>query len=284
MKVLFVFTLLIQVLHPNFVLNLVTPIGNNSQSFCLEQLPKNTAASQTFEAMICGKNPTDTQIRDSLIASGLFHLFVVSGSHLTSLILLLEHLSLPLWLIRAIALIYVFFTGAQPPAVRGFVFTLLPQKRPHDLKVLWAGLICIFIFPPWINSKSLLLSWSFSLFCLSSPFMTFLFTAPLLWGWGNLHPVTMVYNVVLGFLAGGVLLPLLVLACILPCLLPITEKTIQVFFWICEKGLHFQSPNTLLNTSLSNEVLVVYLLLIHVLWHALRINHFRQKIFFSRSQ
>jgi competence protein ComEC len=137
-------------------------------------------------------------------------------------------------------LILGFFTGLQPPILRSF-FCFLTGLLEGKFHLHWSPLfqtlmgsfICLCLFPHWITSLSFLLSLgatlSVSAGCylsksklesglhsktsvydkLISGALTYLCLIPLLWGWGQAHPLGILTNI---FLAPALSLTLWILS------------------------------------------------------------------------
>lgn len=186
------------------------------QNFCLNNLPKNSTQLDYFSAFICGKNLDNNSLKNTLVVTSVYHIIVVSGSHLTfvtgAIELLLNLFRPQRWhfiLISFLLLLFCFSTGLQAPILRAF-FCFILKKISEFCELNWSpihtltlsGLLCLVLFPDWINSYSLLLSWIASIGILIGGrlvpvqcFATYCLTLPLLAGWGQLNPLGIIINI-----------------------------------------------------------------------------------------
>jgi hypothetical protein len=118
---------------------------------------------------------------------------------------------------------------------------------PADLGVLAAGMLCLFLFSQWTQSLSLQLSWCAALaltvpqtlnlrkglsIVLVTQLSLFIFLAVPLWGFGSLHPLGFIYNILLGPIIGGLLLPLALLTYAGSFFGEIFDFVFQCFQWL----------------------------------------------------
>jgi competence protein ComEC len=151
--------------------------GPQFQKKCLAIVGSTSDYSNISEAFLCGANG-QSSLFDLFKELGLVHLLVVSGAHLVMLAQLLEffyrekmtHSRTGVGILLAILLLFVFFTGAQPPTVRAFLFILLREidsyfkwKTPGVALSFYTGLLILCLIPEWIHSFSFYLSWLASL-------------------------------------------------------------------------------------------------------------------------
>ncbi|MCM2353685.1 MAG: ComEC/Rec2 family competence protein [Pseudobdellovibrio sp.] len=146
---------------------------------CLKSAPENVRSVESLHALVCGKNFSDVKQSNLLIASGLIHLFVVSGSHLKILhkivfyLLCNKYFSLTKFLQLTIFSLLFFYCAIckfNPPIFRSFIaLVLLAVLTKYKLRwrteqlILISGLICLGLSPQWINSLSFQMSWIASL-------------------------------------------------------------------------------------------------------------------------
>jgi len=228
--------------------------------FCLQMLPTGVENLSSLEALVCGKNMQDLDLKQLLIQSSLIHIFVVSGSHFLFLHKILARLPIvrfcPLFLLS----LYCLATLCQPPGVRSLMFLFLvsfSKKNKHSIApVLLVFLSCAFtvcIFPQWISSRSFLMSllaaltitvasdfWGKHRETLPALFVTqsliYLVMGFCLWGFSNLHPLGILLNLVLGPVIGGVIFPLALLVVVLPPLAPVFDGAMNALIWILQKS------------------------------------------------
>lgn len=243
---------------PRILLNNTTEFSANFHEKCEEMVPKNSAARVSLSALACGTNMQASPLQKDLLRSSLIHAYVVSGSHLILLDQFFGIFGIPVIVRFFILLLYSFSAGWQAPVVRALSSWLLLSTKnrfkifiPTDLCVAIAGMFCLILFPDWWGSLSLMLSWcaalalsSVGLFRWRSSFakvfftqMTvFVFMSLPLWGWGNLHPLSLVFNLMLIPFISFVLLPLAVLSFFFHPLLFLFEHSENLFSWILAHG------------------------------------------------
>ena len=233
------------------LLKKTSEIASVFQQKCVQILPTESVNRATLSSLLCGENITDKSLKENLIKTSLIHIFVISGSHLILLDELLSILKIPVFVRFAFLSLYSLCVGWQPPAVRALIalgtrigFKKLHYHFPADLVVLISGLITLFLFPEWWNSVSLLMSWCASLaLCWVSVFnirnkisavlvaqlAIFLFMSAPLWGIGNLHPLSIVFNLILAPLVSYLLLPLAFVVSVIHPLLPVFDFAMNAF-------------------------------------------------------
>lgn len=149
-------------------------------------------------ALVCGEALSRRDERDLLVRAGLYHLIVVSGTHLVLLDRLLQ-IALPRRLRFLNPLFLGFFclmSSWQAPVVRAWLQSCVRRKSESETAAaLNAWLLCLALHPQWIHSLSLHLSAAAGLALIprrrtrtgaSLQVLAFLF--PLLAGWAPLHP------------------------------------------------------------------------------------------------
>ncbi len=170
------------------------------QNFCREGVPATSAYEELHSGIVCGANLQHSDLKQLFQNTGLYHLLVVSGSHLGFIIWwlqkwrhsafvfiaktrILDHTRLSIvdffWSLFSLSLVllYALVTGLQAPVMRS-LFEILVQTGARKLHVsmhaewslLLAGLLCLYLFPEWSDSLSLQLSWCASL-ALKTPFL-----------------------------------------------------------------------------------------------------------------
>lgn len=258
MVLLLILAFILSTPAPRTLLNNTTDFSVFFHEKCEEMVPKNTAARVSLAALVCGTNMQASPLQKDLLRSSLIHAYVVSGSHLILLDQFFGIFGIPLFLRFLILLLYSFCAGWQAPVVRalgGWLLNLIKARWrlsiPADLSVAMVGMACLALFPEWWNSLSLILSWCAALalssvglvrwrsaftkvFC--TQLIVFIFMSVPLWGWGNLHPLSLVFNLMLIPFISFVLLPLAVLTFFFHPLLFLFEHSEVLFSWILSKG------------------------------------------------
>jgi predicted membrane metal-binding protein len=220
------------------LLHFTAPISDHLQFICISSLNSEISHSELLSAFVCGKSLPPGELRELWTTTGLYHLLVVSGSHLIFLMSIWEllrsrvaravqtvfanafpnvgsktgpQIAIALTGVEVVLLVtFALMTGFQAPVVRSLFARLLQSFNqlgqwgwPKDLCVLGSGVLCLLLFPDWVRSRSLILSWMAALAltqgrtALQKSALVFLFTAPCLWGWGQLNPATILVNLML---------------------------------------------------------------------------------------
>lgn len=139
---------------------------------CLDQLPNSSTSQATLAALVCGKNFESFSDRQLYSATGLIHLFVVSGSHLILIQKILTQISQfffnKFFVGGLVVLLFLYAAMClfNPPVTRSFIFLLISlglhgnhQHWPKHYILLLAGLSTISLNYQWVNSLSLQMSW-----------------------------------------------------------------------------------------------------------------------------
>lgn len=250
-------------------LSALSPIFHH---FCLQMLPTSVENRSSLEALVCGKNMHELELKQLLIQSSLIHIFIVSGSHFSFLHKILAKLPIVRFCPLPILFAYCLATLCQPPAVRALIFLSLlgvqKQRRLHQTSILQVFLSCILtvcIFPQWITSRSLLMSLLAALTIAvmedflgknsktgASLFLTqsavYLVMGFCLWGFSNLHPLSIILNLILGPLIGGVIFPLALLVVFIPPLVFLFDGSMNVLIWILQKTSEVLGPTGVATT------------------------------------
>ncbi len=211
------------------------------QEICTQSIA-DTPYQDRYAALACGEKLPRGLFLDHLQRLGIIHVFVVSGAHLSFLAVILELLRRGLFLPRAslpLALaIYCGLTGGAPPIARAFLARLLSSLN-RRYKFFWlstdrsllAGLLCLCLHPPWIQSYSLMLSWMAALvldFCAATrsqsrwpqpfrvSFWMYLGLSPFLLALGQPSIFSVLTNTLLAPLLCFFLFPMALLTLILP--------------------------------------------------------------------
>ncbi|MCB9072412.1 MAG: ComEC/Rec2 family competence protein [Bdellovibrionaceae bacterium] len=122
---------------------------------------------EIFQGLICGSNKIGEENQNLFLQTGLYHLIVVSGSHLVAIERLCEwFLIRKAWSRFLVLISFAAICQFQPPIVRALAGRILNKISRHyrlslrpDHLVLSAGLFALLLFPQWIASPSLQLSW-----------------------------------------------------------------------------------------------------------------------------
>jgi competence protein ComEC len=226
--------------------------------FCLQMLPRGVENHGSLEALVCGKNMQELELQQLLVQSSLIHVFIVSGSHFLFLHKILARLPIVRFCPLLVLSLYCLATLCQPPAVRSLLLLSLvsftKQQKRFPSPVILVFISCAFsvcIFPQWIFSRSLLMSllaaltiavmsefWGKNHDSIPEMFATqatiYLVMAFCLWGFSNLHPLSILMNMIFAPLIGAVIFPLALLVILLPPLGFLFDVAMNALIWILQ--------------------------------------------------
>lgn len=269
----------------------MSSLADSYHQKCTQTISTSLKNKAALDSLLCGEKITNPNLQKNLTQTSLIHLFVISGSHLLLIDGILSKLSIPFLLRFLVLSFYSLLAAWQPPVVRallGLVFRESTRQKgcyfTGDLSVLATGLLTLFLFPEWRSSLSLQLSWVASLaLCgpsllrLRSVFyklllvqlLVFVFLAPLLWGFGSLHPLGL-FNIFLAPVIALILLPLGTLLLVIPQLALLFDFILEGFSQVL---LWFSDPIVLPQShSLPREVLWLWIAFLHLSFYVLRLH------------
>lgn len=259
---------------------------------CLNQIPTHALASAELKALVCAENFQTAETTKLYIASGLIHLFVVSGAHLILLENIIYFLSSKInkkpnsQLMFTFLTIYSLACGMNPPIARswiGYGFNLYLKKNklhwPAGFRLLLIGLMTILFNPTWITSLSLQLSWlaalsisaaqiflkDSSLFWKQS--LSFIFLTPLLLFLTVTSLIVIICNLILAPILEFFLFPLGLFVWFIPVAYPLFDSAIlglNQILKFSELTFSFQYD---LNTENINLLGWILILFFHFLIH-----------------
>ena len=204
---------------------------------CLSLLPQ-TKFPQVYEALVCGKRIENLDLREIFVTTGLLHIFVVSGMHLSGLRNVLSKMKMPFIFQVVLLAVYALGTSLNPPVVRAWFSLIISFIREHfalnwnhTLSVWYVSLIVLLFFSHWYNSFSFLLSWSASLALALSKnknlitrnLIVYFIMAPVLGSMSHPHPISILINTLFLPLFGLFFFPLTLLSVLIPPLVIITD-------------------------------------------------------------
>lgn len=212
------------------MLDFFAPISHKSHEFCLKFIPIHEN-SEVTSALICGEPLSNLEVKSIFIRSSLYHLIVVSASHLTwislffSFIFFKSQRKLLKLFIFSIFIVYSFMCLLQAPLIRalfGFLFRNLSRSFKwgfNEYHILLFSILSSLVFHPgWVQSESLILSSLCSLSLIAANSFRFsnglenisayILTLPAFWGWGSVHPLGIIYNLFLSPFIGIFWIPL----------------------------------------------------------------------------
>lgn len=129
-----------------------------------------------YNGMICGSRNIGASSTALFQATGLYHVMVVSGSHIVFIDRYIKKWGTRSFALRSAGLtLYSYLCLFNPPVLRAvvnFIFSHLAKRGSLYLRddqiVLGSGLITLILAPQWAHSLSLQLSWVAAL-CMSLP-------------------------------------------------------------------------------------------------------------------
>ncbi len=233
------------------MLNNASGLSQSYQQKCLKLLPRESENYSALTSIVCGEKLNDQNLKQNLVKTSLIHIFVISGSHLLLLDELFALLRIPFFVRFLFLSFYSLVVGWQPPAVRALsalglrgAFKSQGWKFPADMMTLIAGCFTLAVFPAWWNSPSLLMSWCASLALawtsilkikntfhrlLFNQCAVFIFMCAPLWGLSSLHPLALLYNLLLGPVVSYILLPLGFISVLVPSVVGAFDFVMSAF-------------------------------------------------------
>ncbi|MEK2688240.1 ComEC/Rec2 family competence protein [Bdellovibrio sp. GT3] len=238
----------------NSLLNNASRLSQSYQQKCLTLVPLESENHTALASIVCGEQLQDQNLKQNLQKTSLIHIFVISGSHLLLLDELFATLRVPFFVRFLLLSLYSLVVGWQPPAVRALSalglrgsFKKFKWPFPADTMTLIAGCFTLILFPEWWNSTSFLMSWCAALALSSVSLLKiknslhrlvftqvciFVFMMVPLWGLSSLHPLSLLYNLLLGPLVSYLLLPLGFLTMAFPITVGVFDFVIEFFSWM----------------------------------------------------
>lgn len=232
----------------------ISDLTNSLHFQCLKLTPKSFYA-EIYSALICGKNLSTTSLTQNLKNLGIYHMIIVSGSHLVFLSVLIEKIffSPRLERLKLISLplltLYALTTGTQPPVVRALISIVIDKFQKRN-KLFWKQneiifislLICLAIFDPWKISYSLLLSYVASVILsltikensLVKNIWIYILILPFLLPLSAPNPLSFLSNMTLAPFLGAILFPLSFGAFLIPYFYLFVDPLWKVFLFVCK--------------------------------------------------
>lgn len=285
-SILVVFALSLPLIH---LLNFVAPIAEQSQTKCLQLIKSDIQNQELHRAFFCGQSLSESPLKKLFVSGGLYHLLVVSGSHLIFVTSFLGHCvkgRLAKYITAPVLGVFTLATGFQAPLVRA-LFAMVLEEISNKQKLFWhrdviivgSGLICLLCFPEWMQSQSLILSWTASLaICqgrtlIQKSVLVFFMMLPCLWGWGQFNPLTILSNLFLGPLISFLILLSGIILLLSPSL---SELMLNSSVWILEISNEVIAP-TVSTKPFSKTLLWGYLCLSTICLHVYRVQSRRRQ-------
>lgn len=260
----------------------VQNISLPAQILCKNLLHTPSEHLSFYQAVACGF-PLKNSAYDILKVVSLWHLIIVSAGHFNLLLWILKRLGLQKTLFTPLfLLLFTLMTGAQPPVVRAYgeyclnIFST-NQKLwiPSEYRTLYCSTILLLIFPSWSSSWSFLLSWlcgiliqilkNQTLFVQSLGMAIGVF--PVICIFSVPHPLSFLFNWILGPPLSMVLFPISLLMIPFPFLHQLLDPLLNSILWICETLAGNFSKESLLLNPLNSYLLFswFYLLFLQIL-------------------
>lgn len=143
------------------LLKITAPLSIDLQQQCVSFTPLIDENQDLLKALLCGEPLRAASWTKPFLDLQLYHLVVISGSHVVLFLEATKKLSRStslLGLILSFGL--ALLTGFQAPLIRAlFQEFFNRQKWTSSLSLLCSGLCCLLYRPDWITSWSLYLSW-----------------------------------------------------------------------------------------------------------------------------
>ena len=250
-------------------------------------------------ALLCGSSLNNTDFTNHLKTQSLIHLFIVSGGHFLFLEKFFTILKVPEILKITLLALYNICTGFQEPGTRSICFLLSARflKKTSlylrsDQILLLVGVFLPVIFPSYLNSSSFLLSWTAALSLNISSFLFFKFDgflkifltqifitailAPWLCAFGNLHPLSILINMIFGPYIIVILFPLSGVIILISDFAPLFEHSISLL------NLCLSQTANLFIVGHSTKIPILYfwayLIFLHVGFHVYQIKFWQKTI------
>ncbi len=154
---------------------LVDKISLPLHHLCLSRLPKTSQWLNLYGAIVCGASPPASPEKFWFQSTGLYHLLVVSGSHLIFLSQWLRPFTKRFagkLIILSFLVFYALVCRGSPPVVRALLYIvlcMLPLRSrfgwSHSQICFLTGAALLSFFPSWAVSLSFWLSWLASMLC-----------------------------------------------------------------------------------------------------------------------
>jgi hypothetical protein len=260
----------------------VDSIAIPSQEFCKSLLSLSSSHLVFYQAIACGTKVLDPAY-GILKTVSLWHLVIVSAGHFKLILWALQKVIPRLTSLHHLVLIaFCFWTGAQPPVVRAYseLATKIASKYfglsiPTIFSVLYSSCFVLLLFPSWASSWSFLLSWLCALLIQALENHTKLVQAlglsigvyPVVACFASPHPLSFLFNLVLGPPLSLLLFPASLLMCIVPQVHWLTDPLLTSLLFILNQlvGTESSSPTPHYPTPLQHQLCWGYVLLLQVL-------------------
>lgn len=153
----------------------LAPFSKSLQKICVDHSPQFSVHIESLNALVCGSSVKNSLIKELFINTELYHLLIVSGSHLQTLLWVFRNstnrtfsiLTLLKW---ALLIAYSLITGLGAPILRALVAESL-RSTSFVFRWHWSswkvqtvsGFLLLAMNPEYFSSLSFFLSWLASL-------------------------------------------------------------------------------------------------------------------------
>lgn len=231
----------------------ISNLTRSLHSQCLNFTPE-SLNKEIYSALICGNKLSSSDFSQNLKNLGIYHVIIVSGSHLIFLSILVEKIfsstRFRKWKFITLPLLslYALTTGAEPPVVRALLGLIIDSYQKRN-KLFWSQnevifisvLISLALFDPWKRSYSLILSYvasvSLSLSKEKNPIhknlKIYILILPFLLPLSAPHPLSFISNMTLSPLIAVILFPLSFLSFLLPYFHLLVDPLWNAFLKVC---------------------------------------------------
>jgi predicted membrane metal-binding protein len=241
--------------------------------------------SELLSAFLCGSDLLVPRTYETFRRLGLIHLIVVSGSHLIWLEFFIRSLCRRVrfghWLTAFVLMMFMFAARLDAPVLRaGLSLGFSRASRRWSLGwtglhcALYAGMFCLALFPLWMGSLSLLLSWAAALVLASRAkgesmlwtqcrlyAVLFLCLLPL----APPHPLTIFMNLLLAPIVVGVLFPIGIAIFAWPASATYLDPIVSALTSVLDR-LAEEIPDSMQSSQLVRGALWIYLGWLQVSW------------------
>lgn len=221
-----------------------TNVLQQGPALCVSLIPAGQHRD-LIAALICGNSLPASEVRQLFLDTGLVHVMVVSGAHLLFLESLVSRC--PKFLRLTLLGLYCWLTGFGAPVVKAFVFRICElHLRPlgwSRLQMEAAAIsITLCLYPWWLTSRSLEMSWMCALALSLPPLLRWqaldqsLKAYVLLFVFAGSSLVSIAWNALVAPAVGVILFPLSLAILPLPFLAPLVDRVWDLFLLLLAWG------------------------------------------------
>ncbi len=263
----------------------VTLLSAPTQKFCQNLLQAPSEHLQFYQAVACGI-PIKNSSYDILKVVSLWHLVIVSAGHFSVILWITKKFWNGQSIFTSIILsLFTLMTGAQPPVVRAFADYLLKKYSlraklwaPPEFITLYSSSVLLILFPSWASSWSFLLSWlcgilihilnKKSLFIQSLGMAIGVF--PIICAFSTPHPLSFLFNWILGPPISIVLFPCSLLLIPFPFLHYVMDPLLNGLLLALNNLAGGFNPSPFLSTPPQSHLICCWIYLLILQWYIIR--------------